>query len=205
MPLSTRFFLFAALILGIGLFTACSHKEEVEPAPAEPKTTFAFTRHFDLATQTPGGSISHTISGVTYPSQDIIGKAHILPLGYIESLVLTFKSLPDDLRLVTDRSTSNNTWVGTYALNCQTLPKAPVVAIYSYGMPGGAGVYPISSWNPVVNGTLTVTKHDIKTQLLSGHYEISVPNHPDPSQQVTTTSPLGILMFTGEFHNVKLD
>jgi len=163
--------------------------------PADPAPVVSLGRYFFFPSLGLGDSQLH-------PPPEATGEATLTP----EALVLRFRAWPDELRFELDRARLPGpaAWAAPYALRSLAQPLAPASVCYRYArrLATRAGLSTGELATQLL-GSVTITGYDARRQLLSGYYEVRVPDQPDPARAAPTGTTCTILL-AGDFDNVKL-
>jgi hypothetical protein len=193
------------LLLGAALTFAaasCSDKPEVAPQPAPaPAADFSLARSFYY----PG---STAFRGVSYPTADLRGHAHQDPNGL--HLQFITRDQREGVYLSVDGSALGPGLLGTYALRSASNSRNPGSASYGYNYrvtdSGTAGSYYASSFTEL-EGQVRITAHDAARHLISGSYEVRLPDVGDPTDSVRTRANQQRCRVTlgGSFENLPVE
>ncbi|RAK68361.1 hypothetical protein [Hymenobacter edaphi] len=170
------------LLLGAALSltaTSCADQPDVAPQPAPaPAATFTLARSFYY----PGTTV---FSGVSYPTADVRAHGHQNPAGL--HLQFVTHDRREGVYLTVDRSALGPDLLGTYALRSATNSRNPALAGYGYNYRvtdgGTAGSYYASSFSEL-EGQVRISAYDAARHLISGSYEVRLPDVSDPTDSV---------------------
>ncbi|UOQ68991.1 hypothetical protein [Hymenobacter volaticus] len=119
------------------------------------------------------------------------------------ALRLHFRSVPDGVNLVLDRTHLLPGWVGTYALRSNIHPGAPIRGLLCYHLAAAAGHVTnrlvLGACVPSLTGGLTITDYDPQHRQLSGYYEARILAPRDLARVAGSPGPRGTLVLAGDF------
>ncbi|WP_400193345.1 hypothetical protein [Hymenobacter sp. B81] len=187
----------------LGFTTAsCDDQPEATPQPqSAPAADFNLSRSFYY----PGTTV---FSGVSYPTPDLRGHSSL----NADGLHLQFNTLDrrEGLALSVDRSRLGADLLGTYTLRSasDSRPAATVGYGYNYRVTdsGTSGSYYASSFSEL-EGQVRITAYDATRRLVSGSYEVRLPDVSDPTDSVRTRANQLRCRVTlgGSFENLSVE
>ncbi|RTQ49578.1 hypothetical protein EJV47_12195 [Hymenobacter gummosus] len=147
-------------------------------------------------------------SGVSYPTPDLHGHSYQNPQGL--HLQFNTRDRRETMSLSIDRSALSTGLLGTYALRSVRDSRHPAVARYGYNYKitdsGTAGSYYTSDLSEL-QGQVRITAYDAGRHLISGSYEVRLPDESDPTDSVRTRANQLRCRLTlgGSFENLPLE
>jgi hypothetical protein len=202
----------SALLLAAGTaaLPACSEKSDANPGPA-PATETSMQRELRYP-QTPSAASSDTVVVVRtgYEAKDIKATA-IAPAAAMSSymglqLVLEVADQAQQLRITIPSPKLSPNWTGQYPFELYSIGRASAGGSYLVGQTLGRPL--IDTYlNTLSSGTVSITKYDAHSRLLSGTFSLRQVSVSDPSALAGLPEPLRkkcTVVLTGSFANLPV-
>lgn len=139
-----------------------------------------------------------------YEAPAIMGRAVLAARG----LRLHFRTFPDAINLVLDRTQLLPEWVGAYPLRSQTDPTAPVRGMLCYCLDPEASYasnrLALSACVSSLTGGVTITSYDPQRRQLSGYYEVRTSGPRDLTRTTDPVGPRCTLVVAGDFTSLQV-
>lgn len=180
---------------------ACGDHHRTDPKPAVPAASATLTRTFFY----PASGVSHDAG---YDPAELMVDAYWEPTSL--GLNVAPKNQRDALHFGIERSHLTPTLVGTYSLQTRGALSNAAAVRYSYAYvltDSQTSLRLFDSNTTAVEGQIRISEYDAERHLLSGSYEVRLPDVSDP----TLPSRLGQnaarcrVTVSGTFENVPLE
>ncbi|MCC3159948.1 hypothetical protein LJ737_22100 [Hymenobacter sp. 15J16-1T3B] len=191
----------AALLFSVG---ACRSHPETDPHPIEeaaPAASYTFNRTFYYPVSSVGSGVSYAPSRIAALVSWTSGHG---------SFFLSFADDDDldGLRLTLLPARVKPGIVGTYTLQSTTAPGNDAEVSYYHNQHTGTTRWgnTYTSANTDFQGQLVITAYDARRHLLSGRYEVRLPDVADPDNPALTDAGKARCRVTvsGSFENMRV-